>query len=62
MKMIQVKVKGHKDKMIVDTDSKALLLNEYMKLGYMKMINIDIENLEIEILTDDELITHTILN
>jgi len=58
--MTIVKVKNH-DSIILDT-AKALLLNEYTKLKYIKILNKDKNNLEIEIISKNEIVTHSILN
>jgi len=58
--MTTVKVKNH-DSIILD-EAKALLLNTYTKLKYIKILNKDKNNLEIEIISDNEIVKHSILN
>jgi len=60
MEMNFFKIKGRKGSFIVDPP-KALLLNEYLKDGYIKMISKVKTSLEIEILTDNPVVINSII-
>ena len=58
--MTIVKIKNHSS--IILDEAKALLLNKYTKLKYIKILNRDKDNLEIEIISKNEIVKHSILN
>ena len=58
MKMLFFKIKGYEEKFIIDTDQKALLMNQYQKEGLFKII--DKKDLTIELLTDNKIVIESI--
>jgi len=59
--MTLLSIKGLKNKVILD-HVKAALLNDYLKKGYIKMINKDRNDLKIEIINNNHIVKHSILN